>query len=90
MNDNAIWIAIASITTSGFGIALGCVFPSIAEGNAVKQALQSMAQQPDEAPTLRSTLFVSLAMLESCAIYSLLISMILIFANPFWDWAIGK
>jgi F-type H+-transporting ATPase subunit c len=82
-----MWVAVASIVTAGLTLSIGCIFPSIAEGNAVKQTLQSMAQQPDEAANLRSTLFVSLAMLESCCIYSLLIAMILIFSNPFWDYA---
>jgi F-type H+-transporting ATPase subunit a len=42
-------------------------------------------QQPDAATTITRTLFVGLAMIESIAIYCLVISMILIFANPFWN-----
>ncbi|MEJ2378770.1 MAG: F0F1 ATP synthase subunit C, partial [Pseudolabrys sp.] len=38
--------------------------------------------------TITRTLFVSLAMIESTAIYCFVVAMILIFANPFWDWAI--
>jgi F-type H+-transporting ATPase subunit c len=49
-----------------------------------------MAQQPDEAGNLRGTLFVTFAMLETGAIYSLLISMILLFANPFWNYAVEQ
>ncbi|MDR1008995.1 MAG: hypothetical protein LBL52_01945 [Rickettsiales bacterium] len=89
MDENMAMVAITSIITAGATITLGCVFPSIAEGNAVKQALVSMTQQPDEASTIRSTLFVSVAMLESCCIYALLISMIVIFANPFWNFAVS-
>ena len=48
-----------------------------------------MAQQPDEASNRRSTLFVSMAMLESCAIYALLVAMILIFSNPFWNYGVS-
>ena len=88
MDVNTMWIAIASIATAGLTITIGGITVEIAEGWAVRQALQSMAQQPDEASNIRSTLFVSLAMLESCAIYCLLISMILLFANPFWNHAI--
>jgi len=47
--------------------------------------LASIAQQPDAAPTISRTLFVSLAMIESTAIYCFVVSMILIFANPFWE-----
>jgi len=89
MDTNTMWIAVASIMTAGFTITIGSIAVEIAEGWAVRQALQSMAQQPDEMPNIRSTLFVSLAMLESCAIYCLLISMILLFANPFWNHAVS-
>jgi len=88
MDNYMTVVAVASIITSGATVVLGSVFPSIAEGQAVKQALISMTQQPDEAQNIRSTLFVSVAMLESCCIYALLISMIIMFANPFWNWAV--
>ena len=52
-------------------------------------ALSSLAQQPDSAPTITRTLFVGLAMIESVAIYCLVIAMIVIFANPFWNHAIA-
>jgi len=47
-----------------------------------------MAQQPDEADTITRTLFVGLAMVESTAIYCFVVSLIVIFANPFWDYVI--
>jgi F-type H+-transporting ATPase subunit c len=77
-------IAIASIVTAGFTISIGCIGPALGEGRAVATALTSVAQQPDAAPTITRTLFVGLAMIESTAIYSFVVSMILIFANPFW------
>lgn len=56
------------------------------EARALAEALASMARQPDEASTITRTLFVGLAMVESTAIYCFVVSMILIFANPFWDY----
>ena len=44
---------------------------------------------PDEANTITRTLFVGLAMIESTAIYCFVVAMILIFANPFWTYAIN-
>ncbi|MDR0367059.1 MAG: hypothetical protein LBH41_00590 [Rickettsiales bacterium] len=90
LDPNMTSIAVASIITAGATITLGCVFPSIAEGNAIRQAIVSMTQQPDEAGAIRNTMFVSVAMLESCCIYALLISMIVIFANPFWNFAVAN
>jgi F-type H+-transporting ATPase subunit c len=75
---------MASIIISGLTMAIGSIGPSLGEGKAVVQALSSIAQQPDEANTITRTLFIGLAMIESIAIYCFVISMILIFANPFW------
>ena len=79
------WIAIISIVTAGLTIAIGSIGPAIAEGRAASQALQSLAQQPDASDTITRTLFVSLAMIESTAIYCFVVAMILVFANPFWN-----
>jgi F-type H+-transporting ATPase subunit c len=82
--DSTTWIAVASILTAGVTIALGCMGPALGEGRAVAVALSSLAQQPDASATITRTLFVGLAMIESLAIYCFVVSMILIFANPFW------
>jgi F-type H+-transporting ATPase subunit c len=52
--------------------------------------LRSLAQQPDEAGTITRTLFVAMAMIESTGIYAFVVSMILLFANPFWNYAIER
>ncbi|GAB4144419.1 MAG: F0F1 ATP synthase subunit C [Sphingomonadales bacterium] len=83
--DPTVLIAIASIVTAGLTIAIGSIGPALGEGRAAAQALAAIAQQPDEANTITRTLFVSLAMIESTAIYCFVVSMILIFANPFTD-----
>ncbi len=78
-------IAAVSIFTAGLTIAIGSIGPALGEGRAAAAAISAIAQQPDAAPTLSRTLFVSLAMIESTAIYCFVVAMILIFANPFWD-----
>lgn len=83
-------IAVTSIITAGLTMAIGGLGPALGEARALAQALSAIAQQPDEANTITRTLFVGMAMVESTAIYSLVISMILIFANPFWDDAISR
>ncbi len=88
--DSASIIGVASIITAGITIAIGSVGPALGEGRAVAQALSSIAQQPDETNAITRTLFVGLAMVESTAIYCFVISMILIFANPFWDHFISQ
>ncbi|MEX5728798.1 F-type H+-transporting ATPase subunit c [Rhodovulum iodosum] len=82
---DATLIGLISIFTAGLTIAIGSIGPALGEARAAAQALASIAQQPDEANTITRTLFVSLAMIESTAIYCFVVAMILIFANPFWD-----
>ncbi len=88
--DTLAIVAMASIITSGITIAIGSIGPALGEGRAVAQALSSMAQQPDMANNLARNLFVGLAMIESTAIYCFVVSMILIFANPFWKYVIEQ
>ena len=66
-------------------MGIGAVGPGMGQGRAVAAALSALAQQPDASLTITRTLFVGLAMIESMAIYCFVISMILIFANPFWN-----
>ena len=83
-------IAVVSIIVAGLTTALGCIGPALAEGRAVRSALTSLAQQPDASATITRTLFVGLAMIESTAIYCFVVSMILIFANPFLNYGIAQ
>ena len=88
--DNVGLIGMASIIAAGLCIGLGAIGPALGEGRAVAQALSSIAQQPDEANTITRTLFVGLAMIESTAIYCFVVTMILIFANPFWSYVVEQ
>jgi F-type H+-transporting ATPase subunit c len=83
--DTQTMIAVTSIFISGLTIAIGSIGPALGEGRALAEALRSIAQQPDESGTIVRTLFVGLAMIESTAIYCFVVSMIVIFANPFWN-----
>jgi F-type H+-transporting ATPase subunit c len=88
--DSLTIIAVASIVIAGITISVGAIGPALAEGRAVATALTSLAQQPDASATITRTLFVGLAMIESIAIYCFVVSMILIFANPFWNHVIAQ
>lgn len=88
--DNVTLIGMVSIFTAGITIAVGAAGPALAEGRAVAQALAAIAQQPDASGNLTRTLFVGLAMIESTAIYCFVVSLILIFANPFWDQVLAR
>ncbi len=80
-----VLIGIVSVFTAGITVAIGSISNALGQGRALAQALQSIAQQPDESNSITRTLFVGLAMIESTAIYCFVIALILIFANPFWS-----
>ena len=88
--DSTTLIAVFSIATAGITTSFGCMGPALSEGRSVATALTALAQQPDASATITRTLFVGLAMIESTAIYCFVVSMILIFANPFWNHVIAQ
>jgi len=82
-------VGIVSMIMAGLTIAIGAVAGARAQGKAVAEALRSLARQPDASNTITRTLFVGLALIESFAIYCFLVSMVLIFFNPFWNQVTG-
>lgn len=88
--DNSTLIAMVSIMAAAFTTGIGTLGPAFGEGRALTQALASIAQQPDASATITRTLFVGMAMVESTAIYCFVLSLILVFANPFWNYAIAQ
>ncbi|MBN8892073.1 MAG: ATP synthase F0 subunit C [Rhodospirillales bacterium 70-18] len=77
------YIEIASILGACFAVAFGAIGPALAEGRAVAAAMDAIARQPEAAGTLSRTLFVGLAMIETTAIYCLVVALLVLFANPF-------
>jgi F-type H+-transporting ATPase subunit c len=75
--------AIVSIAVAGLTTALGAVGAAFGESRIGAAAMDALARQPDEAPAITRNLFVSLAMVESTAIFCLVIGLILLFANPY-------
>lgn len=88
--DQTTIIGMVSIIMAGLTIAIASISGALAQGRAVAEALRSLARQPDASNTITRTLFVGLALIESFAIYCFLVSMILIFFNPFWNQATGS
>jgi F-type H+-transporting ATPase subunit c len=77
------WVTLVSIGGAALTMALGALGAAIGESRVGSAAMDALARQPDEAGSITRTLFVTLAMVESTAIFCLVISLILLFANPF-------
>ena len=75
-------LIIASTVAAVFGIAIGVFFPALAMGRAISQAVDALARQPEAEKSITRSLFIGLAMIESLAIYVLVIVLIVLFRNP--------
>jgi F-type H+-transporting ATPase subunit c len=80
------WFTSISTAAAALGIAIGVVGPAIAMGRAVGQALDALARQPEAERSITRTLFIGLAMIESLAIYCLVIVLIVLFRNPLLEY----
>lgn len=76
-------VQIISIVSAALSLTIAGVSAAIAQGKATSSALEAIARQPEARNSLIQALIVGLAIIESIALYALLIAIILIFANPF-------
>ena len=79
--DSGTLIAFITILAPLVAIVLGAITPAVVEGLAVLKALDGMTRQPETAGNLRGTLIIAMALLESTAIYVLLICLVILFAT---------
>ncbi len=77
---------MATTIAAIFGIAIGVMFPAIAMGWAISRAMDALARQPEAERAIMRTLFIGLAMIESLAIYVLVIVLIILFRNPLLEY----
>jgi len=82
MSEHTI-LALASIVTAGVTMGLGALGAALGESRISAASMDALARQPDEAASITRNQFVALAMVESTAIFSLVIALVLIFANPY-------
>ena len=73
MSENAIYAIAAGIV-----MTISTITPAIAQGITSKTAMEAIARQPDAAGNIRSTLIVSLALMEALTIYGMLVAFMLI------------
>ena len=81
MSDLA-WFTIVSTGLAAAAIAIGAIGPALAMGRSIARALDALARQPEAEKAITRTLFIGLAMIESLAIYVLVVVLIILFRNP--------
>ncbi|HEX7649453.1 MAG TPA: F0F1 ATP synthase subunit C [Noviherbaspirillum sp.] len=80
------WFSIVSTLVAGIAIAVGTMLPALAMGRAIASALDALARQPEAEKSISRTLFIGLAMIESLAIYCLVVALIVLFRNPLLEY----
>ena len=83
------WFVLTSTVVATLGIAIGVILPAYAMGRAIVSALEALARQPEAERSIMRTLFIGLAMIESLAIYVLVIVLIILFRNPLLEYLIS-
>ena len=76
-------VAMWSIITAGFALAIAAGLGALGQGKAIASAAEGIARNPSAAGEIRGVLILGLVLIESLSIYVLLISLILFFLKPF-------
>ncbi|HEV8676241.1 MAG TPA: ATP synthase F0 subunit C [Methylomirabilota bacterium] len=77
------WLGPFTVIAAGIGMAVAAGLCGLGQGRAIAAALEGMARQPGAAGRIQTAMIIGLALIESLAIYTLVIAIILLFANPF-------
>ena len=81
--DNSVNYLIWTVVAAMMGVSFAAGLCSVAQGGAVKSAIESIARQPETAAKIQLILMIGLAFIESLVLYTLFVSIILLFVNPF-------
>ena len=81
---------IVTVIVSGAGISFGVAAPAIGQAIVAYGGLKALSRQPEAGDRINSMVLLSLAMLESLAIYVLAVMLILVFANPMKSVILGS
>src|SRR5438552_441038 len=68
-SNKAAWVVI----TSGFAMAFASAICGLAQGKAIAAACEGLARNPGATPAIRFALLLGLALIESLAIYTLVV-----------------
>jgi F-type H+-transporting ATPase subunit c len=76
-------IASCSVVAARLSVGLAAIGPGLGQGTAAGYAIEGIARQPEAEGKIRGALLLSFAFIESLTIYGLVVSLALLFANPF-------
>lgn len=71
-----------SLLVAGLAMALGTIGTGLGMGNGLSSAVNAVGRNPEAQGKVLITMMVGLAMIESLAIYALVIALVVLYANP--------
>ena len=89
MHDMTLFTALSTVAAV-IGIAIGVIGPALGMGKAIAAALDALSRQPEAEKSIMRTLFIGLAMIESLAIYVLVVVLIVLFRNPLLEYVLKQ
>jgi F-type H+-transporting ATPase subunit c len=89
VTQNELFVILSTVAAA-IAIAIGALGPALAMGRSIARALDALARQPEAENAITRTLFIGLAMIESLAIYVLVVVLIILFRNPLVSYLAGK
>lgn len=81
--DGKAWLYIISALASALGIGIATIGPGIGQGSAVARAMEAIGRNPESQGKVMLTLLIGLAFIESLVLYALIVSLVLLFGDPF-------
>ena len=82
-SDNGAIVAGYSVIAAGVGLGLAALGGAIGMGHTAAATIAGTARNPGLGGKLMTTMFIALAMIEAQVIYTLVIALIALYANPF-------
>ncbi|HWI40403.1 MAG TPA: ATP synthase F0 subunit C [Verrucomicrobiae bacterium] len=73
------------VLAAGFGMAIGAFGTGIGQGLGLKSAVEGVSRNPGASGKIMTVMLIGLAMIESLAIYVLVVCLIILYANPYKD-----
>jgi len=81
--------AVGAMIGAGLAIGLGAIGAGCGIGNAASGACEAVGRNPGVQGKIMMTMLIGMAMAESIAIYALVVSLILLYANPYISYFLG-
>jgi F-type H+-transporting ATPase subunit c len=84
-----VLFAVGAMIAAGFAIGVGAVGAGLGIGTAASGACAAVGRNPGVQGKIMMTMLVGMAMAESIAIYALVVSLVLLYANPYMRFFLG-